>query len=99
MSGAHTNLEGKVPITLGTIPLANVQAVPNADVPVQPTAPMMDPSSAPTQPVSPASPQGGWNLYPSLRKFQIELFLFFRFILVRSYSRADNIPAILKKMP
>lgn len=74
MSGAHRNLEGKVPITLGTIPLANFQAVPNADVSVQPTAPIMDPSSAPTQPVSPASPQGGWNIYPSLCKFQINCF-------------------------
>lgn len=71
MSGAHTNLDGKIPITLGTIPLANVQLFPNAPDTVQPSAPVMDPSSAPTQPVSPASPQGGWNMYPSLRKFHL----------------------------
>lgn len=78
MSGAHRNLDGKIPITLGTIPLANVQlpnTAPYTDVP-QPTAPIQDISQAPTQPVSPASPADanganglGWNLYPSLRKF------------------------------
>lgn len=85
VSGLHKDLEGKIPIILGTIPLANLQA-PNTtlytDVPPQPT---QDPSLAPTQPVSPASPieidsvpaaanggGAGWNLgtlYPSIRKF------------------------------
>lgn len=71
VSGPHRNLTGKIPITLGTIPLAgtNLQAG--------------DPSLAPTQPVSPVSPPGdgglggalGWNvadsagggLYPNMR--------------------------------
>lgn len=64
MSGPHKNLEGKIPITLGTIPLANTQsanAPPYTDVPSQtytdvPSQPIQDPSLAPTQPVSPASP-------------------------------------------
>lgn len=77
MSGAHTDLDGKLPIVLGTIPLATSQApntAPYTDtVPQQPQAPILDPSLAPTQPVSPASPPGaanggGWNLYPSIRK-------------------------------
>ncbi|EDV91347.1 arrestin domain-containing protein 17 [Drosophila grimshawi] len=58
VSGPHSNLTGKVPITLGTIPLASVQ--PLSD----------DPSLAPTQPVSPVSPRGGggalgWNVADS----------------------------------
>lgn len=76
MSGAHRDLEGKLPITLGTIPLASAQlpnTAPYTDVPQQQPAPIQDPSQAPTQPVSPASPAGdsnavGWNLYPSIRK-------------------------------
>lgn len=75
MSGAHANLEGKLPIVLGTIPLATTQAPNTAPYtePQQPPAPIQDPSLAPTQPVSPASPPGaanggGWNLYPSIRK-------------------------------
>ncbi|KAH8369090.1 hypothetical protein KR009_000593 [Drosophila setifemur] len=59
VSGPHRNLTGKVPITLGTIPLAGVQSE--------------DPSLAPTQPVSPASPPAGdgmggalgWNVADS----------------------------------
>lgn len=80
MSGAHANLDGKLPIVLGTIPLATNQ-VPNTapytdSVPQQAPAPMQDPSLAPTQPVSPASPPGaangtGWNLYPSMRKLNV----------------------------
>lgn len=74
VSGAHKNLEGSIPITLGTIPLVQ----PNQ----QYNAPITDPSMLPTQPVSPASPQNGtggamgWsvsdsaanNLYPNIRK-------------------------------
>ena len=76
VSGAHRDLEGKLPITLGTVPLATTQPLPNTapytDV-VQQQPPQPDPSLAPTQPVSPASPPGdsntlGWNLYPSIRK-------------------------------
>lgn len=83
MSGPHRNLEGKIPLTLGTIPLvsrAQMNAKPYTDVPPQP---IQDPSLAPTQPVSPASPlapggsagngaAAGWNLglnYPELRKY------------------------------
>lgn len=76
--GVHSNLDGIIPITLGTIPLASFQPpAPYSDVPAQ------DPSMLPTQPVSPASPQNGmastggamgWNmgdttgnqLYPSI---------------------------------
>lgn len=80
VSGPHNNLEGKIPVTLGTIPLASTQPtspVPYTDVPPQP---IQDPSLAPTQPVSPASPPPiisndaglpGWNmgnLYPTIRK-------------------------------
>ncbi|KRG00837.1 uncharacterized protein Dmoj_GI23546, isoform B [Drosophila mojavensis] len=60
VSGPHRNLTGKVPITLGTIPLASVKP------------PVEDPSLAPTQPVSPVSPPGdgvggalGWNVADS----------------------------------
>lgn len=72
----HNDLEGRIPITLGTIPLTSFQspnATPYSDVP-KPT----DISNVPTQPVSPASPpangaQGlpGWNsaLYPSIREY------------------------------
>lgn len=78
VAGVHRNLEGKIPIVLGTIPLASIQQpAPYTDVPIQ------DPSLAPTQPVSPASPPNGsggavgWNmadsasnaLYPNIRKF------------------------------
>lgn len=78
VSGAHRNLDGKIPITLGTVPLANVQlpnTAPYTDVPTQ-APPSLDPSQAPTQPVSPASDEAnggnslGWNLYPSLRKLK-----------------------------
>ncbi|ALC47386.1 CG1105 [Drosophila busckii] len=50
VSGPHRNLTGKIPITLGTIPLASLR--PQAE----------DPSLAPTQPVSPASASGDANL-------------------------------------
>ncbi|XP_055375137.1 arrestin domain-containing protein 17 [Condylostylus longicornis] len=73
VSGPHTNLTGHIPITLGTIPLVSFQPpAPMTDVPIQ------DPSMAPTQPVSPASPPNGsggalgWNmgdsgqLYPNM---------------------------------
>ncbi|XP_030565782.1 arrestin domain-containing protein 17 [Drosophila novamexicana] len=61
VSGPHRNLTGKVPITLGTIPLAALK--PQTE----------DPSLAPTQPVSPVSPPGdgglggalGWNVADS----------------------------------
>lgn len=86
VSGPHRNLSGNIPITLGTIPLASFQPpAPYTDVPTQ--LPLTagngdDPSMAPTQPVSPASPPNGtggalgWNvadsagaqLYPNIRK-------------------------------
>lgn len=79
MSGAHRNLEGKLPITLGTIPLTSTtvpNTVPYSDMPQKAPTPIQDPNLAPTQPVSPASPAGndatgavgGWNIYPSMRK-------------------------------
>lgn len=79
MAGVHRNLDGKVAIVLGTIPLVSFQPpAPYTDVP-----PIQDPSLAPTQPVSPASPPNGaggalgWNmadggdgsLYPNMRKY------------------------------
>lgn len=76
MSGAHADLGGKIPLVLGTVPLATSQlpnTAPYTDAPQQVPATIQDPSQAPTQPVSPASPPGdsnavGWNLYPSIRK-------------------------------
>lgn len=74
----HNNLEGIIPIVLGTIPLTSFQVpnqAPYSDVPA--TKPH-DISNIPTQPVSPASPPAngthgmpGWNasLYPSIRKY------------------------------
>lgn len=54
VSGPHRNLEGSIPVVLGTIPLASFKSpAPYTDVPIQ------DPSMAPTQPVSPASPPNG----------------------------------------
>lgn len=75
VSGAHANLDGVLPIVLGTIPLATNQVpatAPYTDAPQQPP-PVQDPSLAPTQPVSPASPANGagWNIYPSIREFTI----------------------------
>uniref|UniRef100_A0A1B0GIA7 Putative signal transduction n=1 Tax=Lutzomyia longipalpis TaxID=7200 RepID=A0A1B0GIA7_LUTLO len=74
VAGAHRNLEGKIPITLGTVPLADFKPpAPYSDEPPQ------DPSMLPTQPVSPASPpetggalgwsitdSGGHQLYPNI---------------------------------
>lgn len=83
VSGPHRNLSGSIPITLGTIPLSSFQPpAPYTNVPSQlVTQPSDDPSMAPTQPVSPASPPNGtggalgWNvadsagaqLYPNIR--------------------------------
>lgn len=79
VSGLHKNLDGVIPITLGTVPLTDWKPpVPYTDKPQN--MPETDPSMLPTQPVSPASPpaQGGaigWgisdenNLYPTIRKF------------------------------
>lgn len=74
----HRNLEGIIPITLGTVPLVDFKPpVSDSDK----TDTFVDPSMLPTQPVSPASPQNGtggaigWgigdetNLYPNIRKF------------------------------
>lgn len=76
VSGAHADLGGKIPLVLGTVPLASSQlpnTAPYTDVPQQVPPTIQDPSQAPTQPVSPASPPGdsnavGWNLYPSIRE-------------------------------
>ncbi|XP_059612350.1 arrestin domain-containing protein 17-like isoform X1 [Phlebotomus argentipes] len=79
VAGAHRNLEGKIPITLGTVPLAEFKPpAPFKDEPPQ------DPSMLPTQPVSPASPpetggalgwsitdSGGHNLYPNILPYQM----------------------------
>lgn len=79
VAGPHRNLTGKIPVVLGTIPLATFQPpAPFTDLPTN-----QDPSMLPTQPVSPASPPNGtggalgWNmadssannLYPNIRKF------------------------------
>ncbi|KFB40717.1 AGAP001894-PA-like protein [Anopheles sinensis] len=76
VSGMHANLDGNIPIVLGTVPLESFQPPPpytdNPPV-VQSviTAAETDPSMLPTQPVSPASPpyRGagaggalGWNI-------------------------------------
>lgn len=70
VSGPHRNLEGKIPIVLGTIPLVGVQlsAAQFTDTPQGP----------------PAGPNGGagamgWNvdgagLYPNIRELHVELF-------------------------
>lgn len=76
VSGAHADLDGTIPLVLGTVPLASTAALPNTapytDAPQQAPPAALDPSLAPTQPVSPASPPdgnaAGWNLYPSIRK-------------------------------
>lgn len=81
VSGPHNDLEGKIPITLGTIPLATTQPMNTAPYTDFPSQPIQDPSLAPTQPVSPASPPPngasnssglpGWSmgtLYPTIRK-------------------------------
>lgn len=79
VSGAHADLDGKIPLVLGTVPLAattgqlpNTAPYTDAPTPHAPPA-IQDPSQAPTQPVSPASPGDtnavGWNLYPTIRKF------------------------------
>lgn len=89
VSGPHRNLSGNIPITLGTIPLASFQPpsasaqIPSPTTATTTTINTEDPSMAPTQPVSPASPPNGvggalgWNvadsaggqLYPNIRKF------------------------------
>ena len=70
VTGMHTNLSGIIPITLGTVPLANFQP------PVPVSTEEKDISMLPTQPVSPENGTGGamgWNigdnqLYPNIRK-------------------------------
>lgn len=63
MAGFHTNLESKIPVTIGTIPLANV-AVPAAP-PADSVAVNMNPQNPDTAPV-------GWvggdknGLYPTV---------------------------------
>lgn len=70
VSGLHTNLDGVIPITIGTVPLKNYQ-------PTQPASQQsVDISMMPTQPVSPDNGVGGavgWNpgsgpnqLYPNV---------------------------------
>lgn len=82
VGGMHKNLDGVIPITLGTVPLTDWKSpVPYTDKP--PVMPETDPSMLPTQPVSPASPpaQGGavgWgisdenNMYPTIREYFIQ---------------------------
>lgn len=83
-SGMHANLDGNIPIVLGTVPLESFQAPPpytdNPPVSSDIIATETDPSMLPTQPVSPASPPSngaggalGWNVgdnkaYPNIRK-------------------------------
>lgn len=71
VSGPHRNLDGSIPIVLGTIPLSNFQ--PPAPAAAQQTdISAQDPSLAPTQPVSPASPPNGtggavgWSMADSM---------------------------------
>lgn len=95
MSGAHADLDGTLPIVLGTIPLATNQ-VPNTapyidNVPQQTPVAIQDPSLAPTQPVSPVSPPGGsngagWNLYPSIRELNLFLKLNFQSKMFKFHS-------------
>lgn len=66
VSGPHANLDGNIPIVLGTVPLESFQPPPPyTDNPV---AVNQDLSMMPTQPVSPASPPNGtggalgWNI-------------------------------------
>uniref|UniRef100_A0A1Q3FC19 Putative arrestin domain protein n=1 Tax=Culex tarsalis TaxID=7177 RepID=A0A1Q3FC19_CULTA len=65
VSGPHANLDGNIPIVLGTVPLESFQPPP----PYTDNPPVsVDPSMLPTQPVSPASPPNGtggalgWNI-------------------------------------
>lgn len=55
----HKDLEGRIPIVLGTIPLTSLQVpntAPYTDVPqTKPNG--QDPSNWPTQPVTPATPE------------------------------------------
>lgn len=75
VSGPHANLDGNIPVVLGTVPLTSFQPPP----PYTDNPPEVDPSMLPTQPVSPASPPNGaggalgWNiadggdsLYPNI---------------------------------
>jgi len=74
VSGIHSNLDGVIPITIGTIPLLDFKSPMPDEIPKSDS--MVDPSMLPTQPVSPASPppQGGavgWGvgdnvLYPNI---------------------------------
>lgn len=80
VEGMHRNLEGLIPLTIGTVPLMDFQPpAPYTDIPAT-TPGTDDPSMLPTQPVSPASPpngQGGavgWNtgdnsIYPNIREY------------------------------
>lgn len=68
VSGFHTNLEGIIPITIGTVPLKDYQPQAPASSSQQP----FDISMMPTQPVSPDNNVGGaigWGagqLYPNV---------------------------------
>ncbi|XP_050089440.1 arrestin domain-containing protein 17-like [Anopheles aquasalis] len=81
-SGMHANLDGNIPIVLGTVPLESFQPPPaytdNPPVAVHTAGAETDPSMLPTQPVSPASPPnngaggaigwsvGGGNMFPNI---------------------------------
>lgn len=67
VAGLHTNLDGVIPITIGTIPLRDYTPQP------LPSQQSIDISMIPTQPVSPETSGGavGWNmgnnsLYPNI---------------------------------
>lgn len=82
VSGMHKDLEGHIPIVLGTIPLQSLQSpTPFTDVlPAKSNG--QDISNIPTQPASPASPPEngaqnvpGWNasLYPDIRMYLLHI--------------------------
>ncbi|XP_050070040.1 arrestin domain-containing protein 3-like [Anopheles maculipalpis] len=78
VSGMHSNLDGNIPIVLGTVPLESFQPPPPYTDNPSIQAIETDPSMLPTQPVSPASPPSngaggalGWNVgdnkaYPNI---------------------------------
>lgn len=72
VSGAHKDLEGTIPITIGTVPLVAMGNFSyNTNIPLVPMAP-----SAPDVPIAPSAPEltkgdlgFSSTLYPSVRKY------------------------------